>query len=409
MHRFTRARRLGPLVALAAGCALTWATPCLNAAPPKDSARLGSLPFEIQGNLIIVRMAPDGLPELTLIFDTGSNNTVIDVAAARRLGLETEEGLVKSQGAGGQGQSQRMKGTLHFHVGSSEIEASGISIVDLASLGARVGLPLDGIIGGDVLADHIVRIDYVGRRIDLLHPDAHRSSEDGVQIDFRHGIPTMKVRVAGPSGRVHEGSFYIDTGASRAAVISGHFAERVGFPEEQAPTIHLIARGAYGSFPTQVTRLRRMDLGPHRLDQPVVLLSGARAGILADRKTAGVIGGAALRRFTVTIDTRARLVHLDPNEEFDAPDDFDASGMQLQADGERLQRIVVSGVLPRSPAEEHGIVAGDQIVAVDGRKAEEFDLEWLRGRLREAGSEVALELERAGRRRSVRLELRTLL
>ena len=80
----------------------------------------------------------------------------------------------------------------------------------------------------------------------------------------------------------------------------------------------------------------------------------------------------------------------------------------MAAYGDNLDIVKVFHVADKTPAQAAGLLPGDEILAIDGRKAAEFNWETLRAYSQQPGKEVRLEIARGGRMLAVTLTLQRL-
>ncbi|HEY6449177.1 MAG TPA: PDZ domain-containing protein, partial [Candidatus Cybelea sp.] len=116
------------------------------------------------------------------------------------------------------------------------------------------------------------------------------------------------------------------------------------------------------------------------------------------------VGGAVWRRFTVTLDYPHRQMLLAKNALFDAPTDYDRSGVFL-IDSKGAYTVI--GVFPGSPAAADGLAKGDVLVGVNGTPVTTDSLAQLRTILAGSpGTVVHLQVRGAsGAQRDVTLKL----
>jgi S1-C subfamily serine protease len=121
------------------------------------------------------------------------------------------------------------------------------------------------------------------------------------------------------------------------------------------------------------------------------------------------LGVQFLRQHTTTIDFPGRTVYLLPGRRFGEAVAYDKSGLRLiklLEDG----AIVVHSVAASSPAALSGFRAGDRLVTVNGQPAQALGLKGIRKMLREKdGSEITVEVNRAGETMKFSFKLRTML
>ncbi len=109
---------------------------------------------------------------MTLVLDTGANNTNLDRASALRAKLAVREVEEKSSGLGGTFKSGRAR-IDRFTVGGMS-DAAEVFVVDFsptnATLKGNGDPPCDGVLGSHFLERHGAVIDYPSRRLFLRTP-----------------------------------------------------------------------------------------------------------------------------------------------------------------------------------------------------------------------------------------------
>lgn len=133
-----------------------------------DRRQSGSgVPFERSAlGLIYVSADLDGHP-LRMIVDTGANRTILDKAAADRLGIVPEGPPLDVAGCITNAASEADVGALR--VGPVLLGQRAIAVLDLGSMKQKLG-EIDGIIGGDFLAGTKAVIDYGADELRLHAP-----------------------------------------------------------------------------------------------------------------------------------------------------------------------------------------------------------------------------------------------
>ena len=82
------------------------------------------------------------------------------------------------------------------------------------------------------------------------------------------------------------------------------------------------------------------------------------------------------------------------------------SGIVIDAEGKNCRIFKVEDIAEQPPAAESGILAGDEIVAVDGRPANQFTSARIEKLLMQDGAVRSLTLRRDGKVRVVTIKLR---
>jgi hypothetical protein len=129
----------------------------------------------------------------------------------------------------------------------------------------------------------------------------------------------------------------------------------------------------------------------------------ARPQLLLKKSKLNVLGLNYWSRFVVTFDFPAGVMYLKKSSRFDQPDLQDLSGLHLLR---RHGRMVVHSVEEGSPAALAGLKSRDEILTVDGTKAEDVSLFHLRQTLCVEGANVAFLASRGGKQREVHFTLR---
>jgi C-terminal processing protease CtpA/Prc len=198
-----------------------------------------------------------------------------------------------------------------------------------------------------------------------------------------------------------DGIFLIDTADDAAVTFFSSFAGRhhLAGPPPPAPA------GSGGAMQA-VLRGETLKLGGESLREPILVLSASTSGLFSDTRHAGLLGMDVLRRFKLTLDPARKRLLLEKNAAFPEPFDYDASGLHVSPQGADLTTLEVRRVRPGSPGAEAGILAGDVILAVDGRPVGEITLPAVRRLFRKDGKEYALSILREGAIRKLQLRCR---
>jgi len=350
-------------------------------------------------NTIVVPVTIAG-QALRFVLDSGGL-TLLTAATAARLGLPVE-GRLEAGGAGGHSAAAGFVRVPQLAVGAAVVlERPLLRVLAMPEASDVLGVPVDGILGAELLRRLVVRIDYEAQRLELLAPATEPQPDWGERLPlafFAH-IPCVAATLDDQPAQ-----FWLDTGNSGAVLLH---AQAGVTPAHDATAVTTIGWGIGGAIRGRLARARSLRLGGIALAAPAlrVLEDGERA--LATPGLAGNIGGAVLSRFLVTFDYARRTAWLAPNARIGAPFPVDRSGLRIHAHRAGFE---VMAVMAGSPAEAAGLHVGDVIVDVDGTPAKSIPLHVQRRAWQEAapGTRVRVGVTRAGVAREAGLELRDL-
>jgi predicted aspartyl protease len=303
--------------------------------------------------------------ELLFLVDSGASMTVIDSSLAADMRLPVG-GKMPGAGAGGMADFS-LTHVPGFSIAG--IKFSGQTAITFPVAGLMRTFEeteIGGILGYDFLSRFVTTIDYERERITFFDPDsfAYRPGEEALEAPLVHNVFSLPVSIDGM-----EGAFLLDTGAN-SSLIMGSFAEKTGLATGRR-TLTTAIRGAGGDERAVLCRFDSLRIGRTTLAKPVLLITSSAQGISALESVNGIIGNDILERFMVTLDYGRQRVLLVPNGRIGDPFYRDRSGLQLARREDRS--IVVVTLVPGSPADEAGLRPGDILIALDGRKASEFE------------------------------------
>lgn len=376
------------------------------AAPPRDFALAGgrpatTLPFELVNNHIYVEVRLDGKGPFRLLFDTGGAN-IVTPDLAKELGLEAQ-GALEGRGVGEKSEDVALARVGLLELGEASVKDQLFAVFPLEALSAVEGIPVRGLVGYEVFKRFVVTVDYAGRRLTLHDPAAFSPPGRGVAVPFTFDGHTPQVK--GTLDGI-PGTFWLDTGSRSGLSLFGPFAEKHGLAKRYRARHAAVAGwGVGGPARALLARGGKLTLGEGVVvEGPVVDISLQKKGGFTDRYGAGNVGGAILKRFTVTFDYGRQQVTFEPNGAPAGPEPHDRSGLWLNLAGDAFE---VMDVVKGGPGAKAGLRVGDRIVAVDGTAAGTLGLPAAREKLRTEppGREVRLTVEAGGKRREVTLVL----
>jgi predicted aspartyl protease len=357
--------------------------------------RAARVPFDLNLNNVFVRARVNNSRPLWFIFDTGAGVSMIDARMAKSLGLKRGD-KAEIVGGGGTLQSTAVEGVT-ISVGGATALDQLIVVAPLDTLPHLVGHEVAGIIGHDFIKQFVCEINYDSKSLSLYDPAGYRYRGAGEIVPLRveERDPLVRAALAFDGIAEIEGEFVLDTGSTSTLWMSKSFVAAHNLLE--ATSRHSVARfgaGLGGESKVIHARARSVRLGSFRLDAPVVRLSQEREGFYATTPHAGTLGGEILRRFRVVLDySRGRMV-IEPGAHFAEPYADDMSGIDLVAEGRRLNIFKIVQVSPDTPGAAAGLRAGDIVESIDGRLAARLSLDLITRMFTRGGKTYSLKITR---------------
>ena len=239
---------------MASGTLCAWAvvTSVLVSSPLRRSAEATTeMPFELyQHHLVVAKGSIGPLEGRNLLIDTGTIPSVVDARIARKLRLKTEPSTLIAFGRQVPVDSAAFGG---FRIGSVQSGPIPAVVGDLSYL---KGVPVDAIVGLDVLARTNFSIDYRTRMLNF----APGSGEDAVApLEIVWPFVTVRMTIAGEQVRL-----LVDTGSSDLVLFTTRMpAALSGAPWRGDKTVQY----ASGAARLRRLELRQAGLGAHVWDK----------------------------------------------------------------------------------------------------------------------------------------------
>ncbi len=382
------------------GAAITWL----------KTPNVARLPFQYRGRHVWVRASVNGGPPADFVFDTGASITVIDSAYAAQIGLQSE-GKMQAQGAGSAGGASfatldklRLESPEGDGVELHDVKAGVLDVNSV--LAPFFWRQCAGVIGFDVIVQFVNRVDYDAKQLTLFEPKSYKYDGGGTDIPMTLGghTPVVTVKVDGR----YEGPARVDVGSSSTLDLHTPFVKKNDLIAKSPKAITVTAGGFGGTFQSKYARMRAVEIGPFKVDAPLIGLSTIDQGALASEDYAGNIGNRLLERFVVTLDYERRVIHLERGAHFAERERFSMLGAQLAKYGDTVR---AAQVIPGSPAAIAGLKEDDEVTEIDGKPANGFDPEQLSTRFEQGkpGDKVTLTVSRDGKPKTLRVTLKEIL
>ncbi|HEY4440258.1 MAG TPA: hypothetical protein VGN14_07355 [Candidatus Elarobacter sp.] len=252
-------------------------------APPPNAPEVVALPARFNRGRITLEATIGGRKRL-LVLDTGTASITLDPSVAGAFNPVLEHATIPAISVG-------------------PVVLGNVSVLTIPIFGGRFA----GILGYDFFFGHVVHIDYVQQRVEVMsHAAAAPIFADAktyvAAANVEHGLPLIGVRL----GSISSETFAVDTGSPRLHALTA-FAQR--YPEEIAKRWTRTGRSyteryLEGAVVIEPHKIASFSIGPYHFDDtPIgVEVPGALADELTSIPFDGIIGTDVLSNFDLYFD-----------------------------------------------------------------------------------------------------------
>ena len=292
----------------------------------------------------------------SLLLDTGSERSWLDAKFAAKLELySTGIESIRLPYATREVDSIRVGdlGLDSVHIRDLEMFSG-----DLSSTSLAVGVPVDGILGCDVLRRFIVRIDLSSGSAQFVTNSSAPPDEVSVRLHKVENLYFVPLSVQGTSVNL-----LLDTGTNASSVSSHVWSNITTHWRPQSMVDGVRSAGGAGS--AKFVLIPRIDIGSVTAKNvPLRVQPQTPDGLFADTDFDGLLGTDVLGQFIVTLDLADDKMYLRHNARAHMDlDHFSTIGIQFAKNGEGS--FTIMAVWNPSPATVAGLKIGDRILSVN--------------------------------------------
>ncbi len=337
-----------------------------------------SLPIIVRNNLAVVPLYINGNGPFYFILDTGVNTTILtEPLIAHMLDLNIEREIMV-YGLGGEGVVPAALATnvkIEMRRGITGYNKNLLVVPeDILSFSEVFGFPVYGIIGYDFFRHFPVEINYSSETMRVYKESTYRTRRRTTTVPIRliDGKPYIRSTIVSEQGDTLTTHLLLDLGASHPVYLNQRYQHLSG------QTIKgFLGKGISGNLMGQKGRAEKLLIGDVEINQPLVAYPDAEFLTFYDEEISweGIIGGAILKRFTVTIDYQEGKLLMRRNRFLQQPFNSNLSGMEVIATGRRMNNYKIHYVRPGSASYEAGIMPGDEIIALNSHRNQELTME----------------------------------
>jgi len=228
----------------------------------KQALRNTEISFELfNDHLIIVKGTIGSIENMNIMLDTGKSPTAISKETADQLNLRGNRESLRMSNGSIDVQSTTLPS---IRIGVLHAESLRVIVQDLGFMQHKLGIPIGGIAGLDVLSTASFMIDYRNRKI-VFGPI--RTIRKAVPFETRRRFLTVKAKINGQVVRL-----LVDSGTSALLIYRTRLKTKLErLSQERDPQLSTSA----GAISTRWCRASEVSLGSQSLGPQLILIADA--------------------------------------------------------------------------------------------------------------------------------------
>ena len=341
---------------------------------PKRIKPVASIPFEMVGTYVVIKVRVNNSSPLNLILDSGIRNTLItELMPGDNITLNYSD-VKELMGLGGGDHLEAYTSSYNtLNIGKIKLEPKTVFVLkqDVFNLSKHTGYKLNGLVGVDFFQDYVVEINYNTNRLKFY--DSKTFIEpvgyEKLPINIEGKKMFINLLVQEQDSTKRKLNMLIDTGAELAAWFQTFKENSLKMPEKGIRAT--IGQGLNGEIVGKINRIQNICFGKYCIENAIVAFpdSSCINKIIEKSDRDGTVGSQLLSRFNCFIDYQNKQFYFKPNVNFDKTFGYNIAGIEVTQILPFIPQTEVWMVWENSPAEEAGVKVGDQIVEVNGEKA----------------------------------------
>jgi hypothetical protein len=377
------------------------------------SRPIASIPFEMVGTYVVVKVKINDSSSLNLILDSGVRNTIItELQPGDRITLNYSD--VKDMlGLGGGDHLEAYTSNFNtLKIGKLKLDPKTVYVLkeDIFNLSKHTGTKINGLIGVDIFYDHVVEINYSSQRVNFYNNQSFIVPKGfekmPLSVEARKMFIQLSVLQSDSSRR--DAKMLIDTGAELNAWFQTYKDQSVQLPANGIKCT--IGQGLNGEIKGKIGRIPQICFGSFCFDKPIVSFpdSASISEIVGNSNRDGTIGSQLLSRFNYYIDYGNKQFYFKPNANFKNRFNYNVAGIEVLQIVPYLPIKEIWRVWADSPAAKVGVQNGDQVIEINGEKAFELSVNEIR-HIFETASKYPLKLRlmRNGKEIYVKIDMKS--
>ena len=333
--------------------------------------------FLYHRNLIILPVMINNQGPYQFIFDTGVSFMIItNPSLTEKLGLKPTSSILVKGFGNGKAVTARIVNNLSLKIGKLRGSGFSAAVLPLETLDFSnyVGIPIDGIIGFDLIKDLTTEIDFNRHLIKFEKADLKKIPKgyEEFPLFIENGRAIISVLLEISKGDSISLNLVLDTGGGNTM-----FLDLRSNPKMRVPRKSLTANlgwGINGPIEGKLARVESLHIRDIVLNNIIAAFPHYSDSVLRKSLENGNLGNEILRRFRVILDFSGKKLYLKKQVAFRSPFDYDMSGLGFTAEGPDYHHYIISSVDSLSPGEKAGLKTGDLILFIENNSAADYTL-----------------------------------
>jgi predicted aspartyl protease len=275
------------------------------------------VPFEFVHNQIVVTVKIAGKGPYSMLVDTDTDPSAIDLATAKELGLGLASRSYAATGGGSDAQSVQPTRLPSVELGTIVAKDVAAGAIDLKKLSAKLERPIHGVLGYTFLKDRILQIDYAASKLRFFTESPYAGIQNQpntvnkIAMPFRYdnGVLIDSLFINGQKLKAT-----LDTGSSGTFALTPEAVAILGLEDQAQDGAGEKSVGYNGEYESKSGVLKSVRIGRLSLESAPASFWPVGAG--HDKAKFQVnIGNGFFKDYLMTFDFRGKVVV------FEQPDD----------------------------------------------------------------------------------------
>lgn len=338
-----------------------------------------TLAFRMIKNQMVIQLHINGKGPYNFILDTGVGLVLIsDPKLIDSVSFQNLRSIYITGFGEGEKISAFIAPSVDLRIGNTIAKNIPAAILkkDIFELSNYVGIPIHGLIGYEFFQSFVVRLNFLTSTITVFQPERAYIPRKGsrIQLSIEERKPYINTNIQLKSGKKLPVKLIIDTGAGHP--VSLETMDGVPFELPDKRIRGNLGIGLTGPIDGYIGRITSLQLGKYTLNNVIAAFpdyEDAASRVFSINRN-GNMGLAIIKRFNVVFDYNRGAMYIKPLTILKEAFEHDMAGMEIGSAGENYKRLIITRIEPSSPAEQAGLIQGDEILAINFKPVSEMSL-----------------------------------